>query len=66
MLVTNDAPGSSYPKDPLCSPFPFVGNRDKLRLFPFVGYRAKFFKTLTLLFIAKKDVRISISLRRRR
>ena len=56
MLVTNNAPGSSYFKDPLYSPCPFVGNRAKLRPFPFVGYRAKFLQPLTLLFIAKKTL----------
>ena len=56
MLVTNDAPGSSYFKDPLYSPCPFVGNRAKLSPFPFVGYRAKFLKPLTMLFIAKKTL----------
>ena len=33
------------------------GNRVKFRPFPFVGYRAKFLKPLTMLFIAKKTLK---------
>ena len=54
VLVTYNAPEPSYIKEPLFSPFPFVGNRDKSRPFPFVGYRVKFFKPLTSPSIAKK------------
>ena len=56
VLVTCNAPGSPCFKDPFLKSLSFRGNRAKFRPFPFVGYRAKILKPLTMLFITKKTL----------